>query len=137
MVIVPVGDYEAHVRLWTIMLRTLIGWSDEQVARWAIWCKEASQDENDWFYHQPPEHYAAAVLTPSNIAKKLGSAKYYELEAAIQSVLQEALERAEMIEEINWHATKANIDAILAEYGESLSSVAAENSRRYLDELSE
>lgn len=133
MVDAPVGDYDAHVRLWTGMLRTLIGWSKTQVARWAVQFKEDMADENSVFYCQPSEYYVACVLTPNRLGHKLGAARFSLLEADIQGVLQDVLESEKTIEGIDWQPAKEKINAILLEYGESLANIAQEHADRYLD----
>ena len=130
---VPVGDYYAHVRLWTAMLRTFIGWSDSQVVRWAAWCKDAAQDENDWFYHDPPEFYVASLLTPHELKNTIGDDKYFALESEVEGVLRRALLDAKSIQEIDWQPAKEQIETLLAQYGESLASVANQNKHRYQD----
>lgn len=131
MAIVPVGDYAAHVGLWTEMLRTFVGWQHEQVLRWAERFKPAMEDENSWFYHEPPEFYVASMMSTNRLRSTLQAVRFRECEIEVQNILKNELESAATIEDIDWRSAKVEIDATLRKYGESLANVAAEIEDRY------
>jgi len=107
------------------MLFAFIGWTDDEVLRWAKRFKDDMADESSDFYHEPPEFYVADLLVPK---KFWGKHRGLEIAKRVELVLLRVLEKATIaaFDDIDWRPARDEIDRLLRAEGESLDVVAKE-----------
>ena len=126
-------SFGEYVRLWTHMLRTFIGWSDHQVARWALRFEGDIADEYSVFYHEAAEWYVANTVLGTRLVRTVEPARFYVLIREIEGVLRDELVKAGNIDDIDWQPAREKINGLLGKYGESLENVAKERADQYRD----
>lgn len=117
------GTRNVYLRDWSVILKNLLGWSEDQLLRWA---QEHHQDDlmgkNVWFDHNSPCSYVVELLIPDEMR--------IVLEGPERCLYHERLERA-IIEQgenpvdlpCDWDAVRSRVNAVLKEIGASLPNV--------------
>jgi hypothetical protein len=120
----PIGlSKQITLRIWTLVLNQLLGWSEERVRTWARERYEDALDDKDggFFYHEDAYYYILPLLVPSRLrqdlnARDLSKLQHDKIKPAITHFGSYPL----WLSPYDWDAARARINAILSEYGHRL-----------------
>lgn len=112
-------DERYHLDIWTGLLHEALGWSEEQVTRWAARYREYLTDPDDIIYHANPIHWATWVLVPDALGDRLAPHQRANLEQKIRAVYHDEPPQG-FDRNTDWKPYRERIEHVLAAYGEHL-----------------
>ena len=114
---------------WVLALQKLLGWDRKRALTWAEKYELDLNDEMSSLWREHPVFYIGLFLVPASAKDKVNDLDRVTLARRLEAAIRLPDCGAGPLERCNWEAAIARIDAILAEYGESLANV-----RRQYDE---
>jgi len=110
-----------YLTTWNEMLATFLGWSEDDVLRWAQRTSKLTYltDPDDIFYHQPPQYWTTEILIPQHLKERLSGADLQDLRNRIIDAFWDE-HHYEFPPGTDWRPFRDKVERILAEYGASL-----------------
>lgn len=113
-----------YLTTWNEMLAVFLGWSEEDVTRWARETHklEFMADPEDMFYHETPQYWATNQLIPSDLKERLSGADVQTLRNRIIDAFWDE-HHYEFPPGTDWRPFREKVERILGEYGASLDTL--------------
>jgi hypothetical protein len=114
-----------YLTTWNEMLATFLGWSEDDVLRWARDSRklEFMADPEDMFYHETPQYWATNQLIPSELKERLSKFDLQDLRNRIIDAFWDE-HHYEFPPGTDWWPFRDKVERILAEYGANLPRLA-------------
>jgi hypothetical protein len=120
----PQNDREHYLQTWTHVLGIFLGWSEDEVMRWADrYIEFMNETGMGIFYHETPIYYIVPELVPGALARKLDAHELMSLDARIETTIYNGDSCCDSRPDFDWHAARDRVERVLNEYGESLRNV--------------
>jgi len=113
-----------YIEDWVLSLQQLLGWDRMRSMTWATFYGLSIDDEDSNLFRNRSVFYVAFLLIPDSIKEGLTEEDREYLARRLEFAILGLPDHAAIsLAELDWEASIARVDAILAEYGESLASV--------------
>lgn len=122
-------DAKAYYTSWVRILGEFLGWSETRVLKWSVQFETLLNNQNSLLYREHGPLYVTPLLVPASIKSKLNPYDLMVFRERLAGAIQADDLNCEFTEEYDWKAAKERVDAVLAEYGESLAQVRVEHDR--------
>jgi hypothetical protein len=106
------SDLEHYKLHWRLLLRHLLGWSEDQISEWiAGWCRP---ELGSLLSHETPQYYVVPQLIPREL-RTLPLRDHNMLIAELDGAIRDSA-IPETNDKYDWDAAKARIATILSRY---------------------
>lgn len=118
------NNRDHYLSAWKKVFHVFLGWSEADALKWAEWCDEFLEpDDNAMFYHEPPMYYVALGLVPKRLTMSLEGMELTRFGWRIQDLIEDGDEFCSCKPDFDWQAAKIRVEKLLNEYGESLENI--------------
>ena len=106
---------ETYLTIWKRMFGDILGWSEQEVAVWAVPYEKYLADPNDIFYHADPPYWAVPAFVPAAINEKLSPIQRSHLRNELLDVLGAQMYLVDYLG-VDWKQYKSGISTIVEKY---------------------
>ena len=114
---------EYYLRVWKSIFGELLGWSEEEVLRWAEqkdWLRYL-ENENDMIYHEPPQYWVVHSLLPEHLQSTLRGIPLVEAHQKLMAALDRNIPHLVWPKEPSWPHLRKNVEQVIIECERNLS----------------
>jgi len=120
----PVDNPIYYMAIWKGLFTQLLGWSDEQVAKWAERFSAYLGDPDDMLFHANPIYWSTSALIPEWLNEGLKPAERVNLKNSLLAAFQDE-HGFEFPINMDWEPFRVKLNQVLGEYDASLPVQAA------------
>ena len=110
----------AYYTVWCKALGTFLGWSEEEVYRWASRFTRRLDNDDDLLYNDTPMQCIADLFIPKALTDKLSQDKRRELRREIRYAIEINGSGSTFRNDFDWDAAKARVNEVLERRGVKL-----------------
>ena len=121
---------KAYYASWVRILEEFLGWTETRVLKWAVQFETLLNNQNSLLYREHSPLYLTPLLVPASVKAKLNPYDLMVFRERLAGAIHADDLSCEFADEYDWKAAKERVDAVLAEYGESLAQVKVEHDKK-------
>lgn len=115
----PVDNPIYYMAIWNGLFAQLLGWSEEQVAKWAERFSAYLGDTDDMLFHANPIYWTTTALIPEWFNERLKPGERVNLKNRLLAAFQDE-HGFEFPIDTDWEPFRVKLNQVLGEYGASL-----------------
>lgn len=109
-----------YVKTWILAMRDILNWPESRTLEWSErWLCDLN-DPDSMFYNRTPTYYLLPAIIPARLIKRLPSDQLPVLRQDILKTIEQGDTFCDRKPDFDWNLARQRIEALLAEYGESL-----------------